>query len=188
MTDKRNRTDWQKRKRVNIEIKRELQLWFLSRILGVSLLAIIIACILSYLYAHNAVEADLLRFKTSVRTVGEIFWPIFMASALTTIVAVLMVALLLPLKIFGPLVRLEKNLELIGTGDLTQNINVRSRDIFKEHATAVNMALEGLSKIVKDIKESGSSLETKITAGDQNATQKAIEFHKKQMDRIVIKQ
>jgi len=180
-------TTLQKRKKINFPIKKELQIWLLLRILGASLLAIFIAALLSYLYAKNTVVGDFLRFQTNVRTVSEVFWPIFLASALTCIIAGLLLVLLIPLKIVGPLYRVEQDLKQIGSGDLAKIIRVRSTDILKEHADAVNMAVEELAGIINDVKESGKNLETKITAGNQDETQKALENHKKQLDRIITK-
>ena len=179
--------NWQKRRKFNVQIKQELQIWFLTRILGITLLVIIIASLLSYLYAKNAVEIDLLRFQTDVRTVGEVFWSVFLASALTTIITSLLVILLIPLKIAGPLHRVEQDLIQIGSGDLAKSIRVRSGDILKEHADVVNMAVTELAGIVEDVKESGKNLETKITEGDSDETQKALEYHKRQLDRIITK-
>ena len=179
--------NWQKRRKFNITIKQEFQIWFLIRILGITLLAIIIASLLSYLYAKNAVETDLLRFQTDVRTVSEVFWPVFLASTLTTIITGLLVILLIPLKIVGPLYRVEQDLIQVGSGDLAKSIRVRSGDILKEHADSVNMAVAELAGIIEDVKESGKSLETKISEGNSDEMQKALEYHKNQLDRIITK-
>ncbi|MBW2465676.1 MAG: methyl-accepting chemotaxis protein [Deltaproteobacteria bacterium] len=179
-----NSKDWHKRKKVNFGIKRDLQVWLLTRIVGVSLLTIIIACLISYLYAKNAVAGDYLRFQINVRTVGEVFLPIFLTAVLSVLVSGLALVLFLPLKIVGPLYRVEQDLLQIASGDLAKTIKVRSNDILKEHAEAVNMAMEELGGIIKDIRESSSNLETKIMEGDPNETKKALEHHKKQLDRI----
>ena len=132
--DKKDATTWQNRKTLNFNIKLELQIWLLLRILVASLLAITVASLLSYLYAKNTVIGDFLRFQTNVRTVSEVFWPIFLASSLTCIIAGLLLVLLIPLKIVGPLYRVEQDLKQIGSGDLAKIIRVRSNDILKEHS------------------------------------------------------
>ena len=130
---------------------------------------------------------DLLRFQTNVRTVSEVFWPIFLASVLTCITTGLVLVLLVPLKIVGPLYRVEQDLIQIGSGDLAKTIRVRSNDILKDHADAVNTAVAELAGIIKDVKESGKNLETKITEGNSDEMQKALEYYKKQLDRIITK-
>ena len=185
--DKKDAKNLQKRKKLNYAIKQELQAWILLRIFGASLLAIFIASLLAYLYAKNTVVGDLLRFQTNVRTVSEVFWPIFLASALTCIITGLLLVLLIPLKMAGPLYRVEQDLMLIGSGYLAKTIRVRSSDILKEHADSVNMAVAELAGIIEDVKESGKSLETKITEGNSEETQKAMEYHKNQLDRLITK-
>lgn len=174
-----------KRKKINFGIKRELQIWFLIRILGITLLAILFAGILAYLYARNFVDAEFLRFQVNTKTTAEIFWPVFLAASLTSIVAGLLLVLFLPPKIAGPLYRVEKDLDQIGSGDLTKNITLRSGDILSEQAEAVNMAVSQICGLVNEVKEAGNALGEKIDAGDSEEIRSAFEHLRKQLDRII---
>ena len=183
--DKKDNQDWQKRKKVNFAIKKDLQIWLFVRIMRASLLAIIFAGILSYLYAQNAFEADFLRFQAHTRSVGEIFLPIFLAAALTSIVAGLLAVLFITQKVVGPLYRVEQDLKQTGSGDLSKIIQLRPSDILKEHAGAVNMAIEDIGKMITEAKESAGSLEEKIMEGNPEEIKKALESHKNNLDQLI---
>jgi methyl-accepting chemotaxis protein len=99
----------------------------------------------------------------------------------------LLLVLFIPFRIVGPLYRVEQDLKQIGLGNLDKSIRLRSGDILKEHAEAVNTAMDGLGSIVKDIKKSGSSLETRIRETNPEEIRSAWESHKKQLDRLITK-
>ena len=186
--DKKDKRDFQKRKKIKLTVKRDFQLWIIIRIVAASLVAIIIASLLSYIYAKNAVEADYLKFQVYyTRTVSEVFLPIFLATTLTSIVIGLLLILLLPLKITGPIYRIEQDLKQIGSGDLSKTINIRARDIHKELVETINMTVAEIDKMVRDVKESGNTLAIKIDEGKIDEIQNALKLHKKQLERIITK-
>lgn len=183
MSDNAKKT-FHKRKKLNFKVKQDLQTWLLVRIMGVCLVAILIASILLYLYSVNIVDADYLSFAPRVRKVSEVLLPILIAASLTSIVAGLLLALFLPQKIAGPIFRIEQDLLQIREGDLTKTINLRCADILKELAESVNMTMHDIRILVKDAQASCSELETKIIAGDLTEVRKALENHKKHLERI----
>ena len=177
----------QKRKKLNLKVKQDFQIWLLVRIMGTSFITIIIASILLYLYSRGVVDAEYLSFKTDVRRVSEVLLPVLIAASLTSIVCGLVIALFLPQKIAGPLFRIEQDLLKVSEGDLTKNITLRSGDIFKEHSETINMTVGNIGNMVKDVKESGNALETKIAEGGIDEIKKAFELHKEQLERIKTK-
>lgn len=176
--------DWQKRKRINFEVKAAFQAWILVRILAVSMLTIIIAAGLSYLHARNVVEAEFLKFQASTTTVSEVFWPVFAAAALTSVIAGLMLALLLPKRIAGPIYRVEQDMKQIYTGDLTKTIRLRPYDILTELADTVNQVVGQIAQMVREVKESSRILENKIHEGSTEEAQMALKHLKEQLDRL----
>lgn len=173
-----------KRKKINLKIKQDFQIWLLLRIMGTALLTIVMASILLYLYAKGIVDAEYLSFKPDVRKVSEVLLPVLIAASLTSIVAGLLLALFLPQKIAGPIFRIEQDLLEIRTGDLTKTVNLRCADILKELAESVNMTVGDIGHMVKDIQESGNTLGTKILAGEADEIKRAFDRHKKQLERI----
>jgi methyl-accepting chemotaxis protein len=176
-----------KRKKINLKVKQDFQIWLLLRIMGTVLLTIVMASILLYLYAKGIVDAEYLSFKPDVRKVSEVLLPVLIAASLTSIIAGLLLALFLPQKIAGPIFRIEQDLLEIRTGDLTKTVNLRYADILKELAESVNMTVGDIGHMVKDIQESGNTLGTKILAGEADEIKRAFDLHKKQLKRFKTK-
>jgi methyl-accepting chemotaxis protein len=176
-----------KRKKLNLKVKQDFQIWLLVRIMGTSLLTIIIASVLLYLYSRGVVDADYLSFKADIRRVSEVLLPILIAASLTSIVCGLLIALFLPQKIAGPLYRIEQDMLQVREGDLTKSVTLRCADILKEHSESINMAVGSIGNMVRDAKESGNDLEKKINEGNADEIKKAFALHKEQLERIKTK-
>ena len=185
--EEKEKKAFHKRKKINLKVKQDFQIWLLLRIMGTSLVTIVVASIILYLYSRGIVDAEYLSFKPDVRKVSEVLLPVLLAASLTSIVAGLLLALFLPQKIAGPIFRIEQDLLQFRTGDLTKTINLRYADILKELAESVNITVGDIGHMVKDIQESGNTLETKILAGEANEIKRAFELHKKQLERFKTK-
>jgi len=185
MTEKGNRV-FKKRKKINLKIKQNLQLWLLIRIMGVALLTIAVACIILYIYSVSVVDADYLSFAPKVRRVSEVLLPVFLAASLTSIVAGLLLALFLSQKIAGPVFRIEQDLLRMRTGDLAEGINIRSTDILRELAQSVNMTVHNFRNMLNDVKEINIELESKITSGDITGIKLVFDKQKECLDKIII--
>ena len=186
MAEKGKKTFY-KRKKLNFMVKQDFQIWLLVRIMGLSLLTIIIASVLLYLYSRGVVDAEYLSFKTDVRKVSEVLLPVLIAASLSSIVCGLVIALFLPQKIAGPIFRIEQDMLRVSEGDLTKSITLRGADVLKELSETINMAVGNIGNMVKDVKESGNALETKIAEGGTDEIKKAFELHKEQLERIKTK-
>jgi len=173
-----------KRKKVNLKIKQDFQIWLFIRIMGTILLTILIAAILAYLYSRGVVDAEYLSFKSEIRNVSEVMLPVLLAGSLTSIIAGLLLALFLPQKIAGPIYRIEQDMQQVGSGDLTKIISLRKNDILKDFAASINRAMADIGIMINDAKDSGNVLETKIVEGKLDEINKAFEFHKNQLERI----
>ena len=92
MTEKEKQV-FQKRKTLNLKVKQDFQRWILLRIMATSLLTIIVASVILYLYAKGIVDTEYLSYKADVRTVNEVLFPVLIAASLTSIVAGLISAL-----------------------------------------------------------------------------------------------
>lgn len=174
-----------KRKKLNLQIKKDLQVWLLLRIMGTALLAIGVASILLYIYALTVVDSDYLSFAPRVRRISEVLLPVILASSLTSIVAGLLLALFLPQKIAGPIYRIEQDLMLIRSGDLTKVIKLRDGDILKDVAQSVNSSVQGLRNLLNDVKDKSGTLEEKIANGDIQEIKDALKEQKKCLEQFI---
>ena len=106
--EKKDSKVFHKRKKLNLKVKQDFQIWLLVRIMGTSMVTIIVASILLYLYSKGVVDAEYLSFKTDVRRVSEVLLPVLIAASLTSIVCGLLIALFLPQKIAAPSLELNR--------------------------------------------------------------------------------
>lgn len=173
-----------KRKKLNLKVKQDLQIWMLIRIMGTMLLTLGVASIILYFYSVTVVDADYLSFAPKVRKVSEVLLPVLLAASLTSIVAGLLLAIFLPQKIAGPIFRVEQDLLEIREGDLTKTVTLRNGDVLKDLAQSVNMALLDIRTLVNDVKEANIDLEAKIVKGDIEKIKEALEQQKQYLDRL----
>jgi len=174
-----------KRKKLNLKVKQDLQIWLLLRIMGTTLLAIAVASFILYFYALTVIDTDYLRFTPDARQISDVLLPVILAASLTSIVAGLLLALFLPQKIAGPIHRIEQDLLEVRTGDLTKSVTLRYADILKDLAQSINMTVHDFRNMVNDVKESSNTLEAKIIEGDAEEIKKALADHKKSLDSII---
>ena len=169
-----------KRKKLNLRVKQDFQIWLLSRILGTVLLTIGVSSVLLYLYAKGQIAADYLNIKK----LSEILLPYLLVSSLTSIVAGMLLALFLPQKIAGPIFRIEQDLQKVREGDLTKKVTLRCHDIMKELAEHVNMTIADMRHTIKEIKETQGNLELKLSDVESEEIKKLLDQQKTSLERF----
>ena len=174
-----------KRKKIDLKVKQDLQIWILVRIMATILVTIGLASFILYFYSVTVVDTDYLSFAPKVRKVSDVLLPVLLAASLTSIVAGLLLTLFLTQKIAGPIFRIEQDLQDIRTGDLTKDINLRYADILKELAQSVNTTILDIRNIVKDAKGSNSNLEARIAQGDITEIRAAFEKQRECLDKLI---
>ena len=172
------------RKKLNLKVKQDFQVWLLIRIMGAILVSIGIASIILYFYSRTVVDADFLSHSLKVRKISEVLLPVMLAASLTSIVAGLLIALFLPQKIAGPIFRVEQDLQKIREGDLTKKITLRCNDILKELAENVNMTVADLRRMLQSAKEVQSDLETKLADVDSEEIKGLLDQQKANLDKF----
>lgn len=85
------------------------------------------------------------------------FYSIFILTLVTLCIAA--ISIFFSHKIAGPLFRLEKNLESIGSGDLTVNTRFRGNDQLSVLADEINEMVRSLNHTVRSVGDALSSLE-----------------------------
>ena len=184
MTEKEKKV-FHKRKKLNLKIKQDFQVWLLMRIMATALLTVCMASVVLYYYSKTVVDGDYLSHVIKVRKISEVLLPVIIVASIASVFVGLMLALFLPQKIAGPIFRIEQDLEVIRTGDLTKIVNLRHADILKELAQSVNMAVQDIRTMINDVKESNSDLEVRITQDDSAEIKEAIEKQKKCLDKLI---
>jgi methyl-accepting chemotaxis protein len=169
-----------KRKKLNLKVKQDFQIWLLTRILGTVLLTIGVSSILIYLYAQGQIAADFLNIKK----LSEILLPFLLVSSLTSIVAGMLLALFLPQKIAGPIFRIEQDLQKVREGDLTKKVTLRYHDIMKELAEHVNVTVADIRYLLRDIKEVQANLEVKLSDVESEEIKGLLDQQKTNLERF----
>ena len=105
-------TQQYKRKKLNLQVKKELQKWLLIRIFGTILLSSMAAGIILFFYARQEVGASFYEAHIKIRHVSDLLLPVVSAGAIISLISGTLLALFLPQKIAGPIYRLEKKLLL----------------------------------------------------------------------------
>jgi methyl-accepting chemotaxis protein len=142
-----------RRKKLNLAIKRAFQMWLLVRVAGVVIVSTLVAVAILYLYAHQEISSSFYSAHIQIRRVSDLLFPVMAAGAFVSLLSGIILALFLPQKIAGPIYRVQKSLEVIGGGDLTEYVMLRSNDTLMDLADSVNETTAGLRDRVQEIKD-----------------------------------
>ena len=163
-----------KRKKVNIAVKRELQMWLLLRVLGVILLSSLVSVLILYIYSRQEISATFYTAHIQLRRVSDLLFPVLAAGGVVSLLSGLVLALFLPLKIAGPIFGIQKGLAQIKTGDLTEKIALRENDILTDLADSVNDATTDFRTRMQDLKELQLEFEKFAETRDDEALQELV--------------
>lgn len=145
-----------KRKKLNLAVKREFQMWLLVRIVGVVIVSTMVAVLILYIFSRQQISSSFYTAHIQIRRVSDLLFPVMAAGAFVSLLSGVILALFLPQKLAGPIYRIQKSLEVIREGDLTEHIVLRKNDPFSDLADSVNETAAGLRAKIKEIKEQES--------------------------------
>ncbi|MDW7646192.1 MAG: methyl-accepting chemotaxis protein [Desulfuromonadales bacterium] len=148
-----------KRKKLNLQIEREFQLWLLVRILGVILLCSFLAAAILFFYARHETAATFYQAHIKIRRVSDLLIPVIATGSLVSLMSGFLLALFLPQKIAGPIYRIEKDLEPLKDGDLTVSIRLRQGDTLQGFSQNLNETVASIRERVEAIKEDHAVLQ-----------------------------
>lgn len=154
-----------KRKKINLAVKREFQVWLLIRILGVVLLSSMVAVFILYIYSRQEISSSFYSAHIQIRRVSDLLFPVMAAGAFVSLLGGMFLALFLPQKIAGPIFRVQKGLETIRDGDLTEKVMLRRNDTLKDLAESVNETAAGLQVRIQEIKRIHAEIEQVLASG-----------------------
>ena len=159
-----------KRKKLNLAVKREFQIWLLIRIAGVVILSSLVAVLILYFYSRQEISSSFYAAHIQIRRVSDLLFPVIAAGAAVSLASGLGLALFLPQKLAGPIYRIQKSLDLIKGGDLTEHIVLRSNDILMDLADSVNETTAGLRTKIQEIKGIQRELDQLVAALEHRDT------------------
>jgi methyl-accepting chemotaxis protein len=165
------------RKKLNLSVKWEFQKWLIIRISGVVAVSSVVAAIILYIFSQQEVSSSFYSAHIQIRRVSDLLLPVMGAGAFVSLLSGLALALFLPQKIAGPIFRVQKSLNLIKDGDLTEEVILRKNDILKDLATSVNETTDVLRVNIQEIKKIHQELDRIIVSFEN---QKAIELSSRQ--------
>lgn len=142
-----------RRKKLNLAVKREFQMWLLIRIVGVVLVSTLVAVLILYIFSRKEISSSFYTAHLQIRRVSDLLIPVMATGALVSLLSGVILALFLPQKLAGPIYRIQKSLEGIRDGDLTEHIVLRKNDPFSDLADSVNETAAGLRAKFHEIKE-----------------------------------
>jgi len=155
-----------RRKKLNLKVKRQFQMWLLIRIVGVMIVSSLVAVLILYIYSSREISSSFYTAHIQIRRVSDLLLPVMAAGAFVSLLSGLLLALFLPQKLAGPVFRVQKGLEMIKNGDLTELIVLRENDILLDLAESVNDTTASIRGRIQEIKKIQRELDQVITSLD----------------------
>jgi methyl-accepting chemotaxis protein len=152
----------QKYRRRNYFIKKRFQTKFILRFCALVVLGSVISGVILYLLSRGTVTTAFVNSRLSIVNTADYILPALIGSGLVSIVlisiATAIVVMYLSHRIAGPLFRIEKSAEEIGSGNLAFKIWLRSTDEITRMADGLNKMTENLRKSLLEIKSQSDDL------------------------------
>ena len=174
MTQQKVSEEHQKRKTINLKVKRQFQRWLLLRILGLIVVSSLVAALILYFYARQELTTSFFDAHVKIRRVSDLLLPVVIAGSVVSLIGGVVLAVFLPQKIAGPLFRIEQDLLIIKDGDLTKVITLRPEDLLTDLAAEVNEATEQVRSMVEKIKGECSAAQQYLVENNQDLAQQTM--------------
>lgn len=148
-----------------VYIHKTFQRKFILKFCIIALCAMMAASLLVYFFSKNTLTATYRYHHLALQRTGEAIMPALVVTNLVVLLAFLGVTIAVTLyvshKIGGPLYRLGRSLENIGSGDLSFSVNLREHDQLGDFAATLNGTIENLRERVVQIQEEIDGLKMK---------------------------
>lgn len=149
----------EKRKKLNLHVKKYFQQWLLLRISGVVVACSLIAALILFFYGRTEITASFFDAHVKIRRMSDLLLPVVVAGSLVSLISGVVLSVFLPQRIAGPVYRIEQDLKLIQKGDLRAEIGLRQDDVLADLAREVNKTTGEIHKKVKQSKKALKELE-----------------------------
>ena len=180
-----------KRKRFfNFSIQKRLQLRMLLKIWAIILASLFVTCIIFYFYSDVSVGKSLRLFHVKAKTFMDILFPVLVTGFFASLVLGVVISLLFPHSIAGPLYRIERELVDVGNGNLCKEISLRGRDELQGLADSINIMIKGLNgsiTIISDLSGEIKGLAAKTTDEDSKEIINKIKMKNESLQKAISK-
>ncbi|MFH1138197.1 MAG: response regulator [Pseudomonadota bacterium] len=153
-------------KRRIIYIEKEFQRQFIIKFCLITLLSLVLASALAYLFSQNSLTASYSHDALSLQKTADAIIPSLAASNIAVLLGVILTTVALTLyvsfRIGGPLYALRRDFALIGQGNLKKRVKFRKGDQLINIADSVNEMVENLEWRVVEIRNSLFLLNEKL--------------------------
>lgn len=129
------------RSKLNLKVKRQFQMWLLSRIVATIMLSSLVAAAILFFYARQEVGNSFYEAHIKIRHVSDLLIPVVIAGTLVSLISGTLLAIFLPQKIAGPIFRIEEDLRHIQNGHHDKKIKLRQGDPLHDFAETINTTL-----------------------------------------------
>jgi len=160
-----------KRKMINLNVKRRLQIWLLIRIGGIIILTSIVSALILYGYARHETINTFYQAHIKIRRVSDLLMPVVLSGSAISLISGAFLALFLPQKIAGPLYRIEQELNKVKAGDFRIKIKLRTRDTLVNFTSQINETIATVDCRLSDMQKAVSDIEN-LDALPQNTRDK----------------
>ncbi|RPJ82801.1 MAG: HAMP domain-containing protein [Deltaproteobacteria bacterium] len=151
-------------------IKKDFQIKFIVKFCLIVLAGVILSTTLLFLFSQDTLTSSFDHSKLVIRKTGSAILPAVVYTNLITLGVVCFITIFVTLyishKIAGPMFRFEKEIKIIGQGDLCNKIVLRKQDQVKEMADSLNQMAQSLHDKVYEIYHEIDIIEQ--TATEQN--------------------
>ncbi|MBX6422052.1 methyl-accepting chemotaxis protein [Thermosulfurimonas sp. F29] len=142
----------ERRRRLNLRIKRDLQVWILKRTVFSMVAGMIIGFIILYFFSHRELGETYWQAHITIKRVSDLLVPVMVAAGLAGFLGSLVLLVFFPQKIAGPIYRLERDFcNHLKEGDLTFRFSLRRDDPFQTLPQAINEAVGTLRERVREV-------------------------------------
>jgi methyl-accepting chemotaxis protein len=153
--------DKNRRSMINFSVKRKMQIRLLIKVLGIILIGVGIMATVFYFFSNREINSSYRQFHIHANNFLDLLRPTVILSVFLAVLASVAITIFLPIKIAGPLFRIERDIkEKVANGDLTVRFILRNGDEVGELADAVNVCLESLGGKIKTTQKLADDLES----------------------------
>ncbi len=153
-----------RRKALNFSIKKQMQIRLFIKILGIILIGVGLMAAIFYFYSNREINSSYRQFHIHADNFLDLLRPAVLSSLVLALLASIAITVFLPIKIAGPLFRIESDLkEKVAGGDLTARIILRKGDELSDLAETVNVCLENFRQRIETTQKLANDLESRIS-------------------------
>ena len=170
----------QKRKRLNLAVKREIQIWMLRWFLFAVGASAAVGVSVLYGISHREIGEAYYSAHLTIRHVSDLLLPAVAASGVLCVLVGTALLIFFPQRVAGPIYRMEQELQRVAQGDYATVVRLRRGDRFHSTAEALNRALqrvrEDLSLAVR--------VEEVLSRGDHEEAKRLLRELKERIPRL----